>query len=563
MKKSNTINNEIYNKWYKSPYLDKEMKNEMMLMSSDDIDVWFTNEPLSFGTAGYRAPMGPGPRMLNKYTYQQLAVGYAKYILSQFETKNDKKNKKPRVFVGHDNRKNGKEFAQLVANTLTAFNIEVITTENNISIATPIVSFIVRNLCLDGAINITASHNPKEYNGFKAYNSHGAQLTNQEAEIVTKFLPDHLTNLSREYNYQPKLITTLDHHVLVKYYNSIKKVLNITKYKNEKKPVVITPHHGVGCLYVEDFLKSLGHNIVMEPTQSFEDSNFTNSKYMNPEENESFANAILTANKIKSNFVLGIDPDADRVAIAIKEKGNWRYLDGNEIGILITYYILTNKQFNGKVPVIISTYVTNTLINKIAAEYDGLILRTGTGFKNIASAMEHIESENSEYVIGFEEAIGVNISLDTREKDAIAASAMLIEMYNYYMNQGISLVQVLESRIYLRYGKWIGKSVALKIHGSNWKQKATELEKRALSLKENERIGSIRIKDVFWNSAGGCIEWKINEDSWIKFRVSGTEPKFKIYYNLFINDSATYYEFNKYNLLIKKLTKIIKGKLSK
>lgn len=554
--------NLIYNYWLKSPDVPECMKEWMREMTRDEIEMSFQDTQIKFGTAGYRAIFGPGPLFLNKFTFQQLAVGYAKFILSNDDI-SQKKNKRYKIFIGHDNRKFAREMSILVAEVLSSFNIEVYLNEYNDVITTPMVSYVVRHFKFDGAINITASHNPKEYLGFKAYNSLGAQVSDKEANLISSYLPEWSVNLTRSYIPRADLINYLSSKWLSKYYETIKKSIFVTQYKKTNDPIVITTHHGAASLYIESFLNSLGHNAVLVEEQCYEDENFENSKNMNPEDPESFELAIELANKIHSDIAIGFDPDGDRMAVAIKHKGKWRYLSGNEAGILATYYFLTNKDFENKVPVIISTYVSTSLINEIAATHNALILRTGTGFKNIAQAMEHIDSEKAEYVLSFEEAIGMNISLATREKDSFAAAALFIEMYKYYKERKLDLIDILENRIYQKYSKWYGKTVSLKIPGNNWKAKAKQLEKKVLTIKEGTKISGLTIKHVFWNEAGGCIEWDLGNGSWIKFRISGTEPKFKIYINLVIETKKVYYNFDQVEEFTNNLVKSIKGKLSK
>ncbi len=556
------MTNNIFLKWMKSPNVSQEMKQEMKQMSADQIEASFKEEPLKFGTAGYRAPVGPGPMFLNEFTYQQLAVAYAKFILFNFEAQDPAAKKKmPRVLIAHDNRRNGRDISVLVGNVLSAHGIEVYYPYNNMCIATPMVSFIVREYGLDGAINITASHNPKEFNGFKAYNRTGAQVTVKEAEMITEFLPDTYTNITKKYNPNIKNIYFLGTSWMKGYYKSIDTTLNITDHSRciNKDPIVITTHHGAASTLIEKYLSTRGHNVVLVPSQCYEDPEFTNSPVMNPEDPISFKAAIELADKIKSKLCLGLDPDGDRIAVAIKHKNEWYYLNGNEVGILVTYYLMTNKDFGGLVPVLVSTYVSTSLVNEIVGRENGLVMRTATGFKNIAQAMEHIDLGKCDYVLGFEESIGMNTSLATREKDGIAASALILEMVDFYKHHGFDLIDILENRVYPIYGLWYGETVSIKIPGANWKNKTKALEKKALTIKKGTKLGNFTIKNVFWNSAGECIEWDLGNDSWIKFRVSGTEPKFKIYYNLMFGNSKIQYKVRKE--LVQKLTKSIKGKL--
>ncbi|MGL4948595.1 MAG: phospho-sugar mutase [Mycoplasma sp.] len=551
-------NNTIYNIWLNSPDVPDGMKKEMEKMTNEQIEASFSDAPLKFGTAGYRAPMGPGPLYLNELTYQQLAVAYAKFISMNFDFTT---GKKPKVLVAHDNRINGKEFSILIASVFTAHDFEVYLSPNNTPLATPIVSHIIRAKGFDGAINITASHNPKEYNGFKAYNKTGSQVSNEESNLISSLLPDMYLNMNKRYNINLDLLKNISTNDVINYFNDVTRKLEINHVEPTKAPIIFTPHHGACCLYVREYLKSLGHNVIFVEQQSFIDGDFINSPVMNPEDPTSFAASLEIAEQNNSDIMLGVDPDGDRLAVAIKHKGEWKYLNGNQTGILATNYLLKYKDFGIKVPVVISTYVTNSLINNIVADYHGLVLRTATGFKNIAAAMETIDNEDATFVIGFEEAIGMCTSDAIREKDGIAAAALLLQMYHFYKENNLSLIDVLELQIYQRWGYWYGETVSTTIPGNNWKLKAQEIEEKALTQAPGSFCG-LQIEDVYWNEAGECIEWKLTGDAWIKFRISGTEPKFKIYYNLFFSQPKTlYYKESEYKEVVKTLTREIKKKL--
>ncbi|MGL4951732.1 MAG: phospho-sugar mutase [Mycoplasma sp.] len=552
--------NAIYNKWMSSSDVPTHVKEEMETMTKEQIEASFSDAPLKFGTAGYRAPMGPGPLFLNEFTYQRLTVAYSKFVMKYFIPN---KNKKPKILIAHDNRSNGRHFANHVAYILSATGFEAYLAPKNTMLATPMVSYIVRHENFDGAINITASHNPKEYNGFKAYNRHGAQVTEEEADEIISYLPDTYTNLQVRYAPNLKEVKYISEKSINQYLKDITIKLDINPQEKSNAPIIFTPHHGACCLHTVEYLKSLGNNIIPVESQRFPDSEFINSEAPNPEDPASFKESLKVAEQYNSDIMLGVDPDGDRLAVAIKHKGKWNYLNGNQTGILATNYILKYKNYGDLVPVVISTYVTNSLINKIVEDYNGLVLRTATGFKNIAIAMDHIDGTESEFIIGFEEAIGMCFSNSIREKDGIAAAALILQMYHFYKKQKLDLVDVLELQIYQRYGYWYGETVSINIPGNNWKDKATNLESNALKIKPGNFCG-LKIEDVYWNESGSCIEWKLAGDAWIKFRISGTEPKFKIYYNLFFSQPKTlYYEEQKYKDIIKSLTKEIQKTLFK
>ncbi len=531
--------NRIYEKWMNCIYVNDDMRHEMLKMSVNDIEYSFSNEPLTFGTAGYRNKIGPGNKFMNVFTYQQLAIGYANFVKRRFYKKSENKNKKPTVVVGHDNRNGHIEFTSAVVNALTNSGINVLIFKNNMPMLTPIISYTIRKMKLDGGVNITASHNPKEYNGFKVYNNNGGQLLPHECNMISSFLPNWEDNLTYNYRSIPKMVSYVPNKIINSYLDSIKKTL-VKHKKNIKnnEPIIYTAHHGAGCNIVSDFLKSLGHNIIEVGSQNFIDSNFINSSNPNPEEHQSFKVAIEVANKEKSNTIIALDPDGDRFAIAIRHNKKWRYLNGNETGILLTYYLLNFKRNEKKVPILVSTHVSNNLINKMADEFSGIVLRTGTGFKFIAKAMDEID-ENGEFIIGFEEAIGSCTNNEIRDKDGLSTAALVLNMVDYYKNINMDLIDVLEKRIYPIYGYLYTKTISIKINGINWKEIAMKLEERAMNLRI-KKVGEYDIQDILWNEEGECIEWILNNDSWIKFRISGTEPKFKIYLNLYFDDIDIY-----------------------
>lgn len=551
--------NNIYEKWMNHCNVSDEVKTLMTKMDIKDIDFAFNDLAIKFGTAGYRAKIGPGNKFMNIYTYQNLAVGYAKFVKRRFYREKSNKNKRPIVVVGHDNRFHNSEFTRAVVNALTNCDVEVLLFDKNKIISTPIISYTIKNLKLDGGINITASHNPKNYNGFKTYNHKGSQLLSHECEMLTSLLPNDDENLSYNFPKKINMEGIVPNTIITSYLNDIKN--NLIKHKNipiNNDPIIFTPHHGSGCTIVAEFLRSLGHNIIEVPEQSYIDEEFINSPNPNPEDMNSFKEASVLAKEKKSNVMFGLDPDGDRFAIAIRHNKKWRFLNGNENGILLTNYLLTFKNWEEKVPVIISTHVSNNLINEIAEHHQAIVLRTGVGFKFIGKAMDEIDEKDGKFCIGFEEAIGSCVNDTIREKDGTAAAALTLNMLDYYKNEGLDLIDVLEKRIYPIFGHWYGSTVSITIPGNNWKESAMKLEERAMNLRI-KKVSNMEIEEIVWNEDGECIEWLMKDKSWIKFRISGTEPKFKIYFNLYFKSGEDFITFDAKKNIASKLLADIKN----
>lgn len=552
--------NNIYKTWLNHINVSDDLKKQMKKMDAKTVDAAFSSKPLKFGTAGYRAIMGPGTTFLNVHTYQQLASGYAKFILK------NSKSSSPTVLIAHDNRANANEFSYAIIAVLTSYGIKVKLFKDNLPMLTPIVSYCVRKLKLDGAINITASHNPKEYNGFKAYNSTGAQVTNEEANQISSLCLKWDEILNAKFIINHNMISYISESVIDRYLKKIKKSLFFNKV-DKKQNIIYSCHHGAGSRYVANFLRSLGHNIIDVKEQNYFDESFTNSPFPNPEDSKSFELSLEYARKYNASIMLGVDPDADRLAVAIKHNKKWYYLNGNQTGILLSYYILYQRR-NEKniVPIIISTHVSNNLINKIAEDFNAIVIRTATGFKNIGLAMDKINNKNSYFCIGFEEAIG-SCPIDfIREKDSLSSAAFVLDMINYFaIEENMDLIEVLYKRIFSKYGNWFGKTISLTIPGYDWKLRAQKIEDKLIDLKIKS-INGWKVNDIFWNESGQCLEWILNNNSWIKFRISGTEPKFKIYYNLFFDKQHMNIEKNidmqekEVINLTKKITDILKLK---
>lgn len=540
--------NTIANLWLKSSKISTQSKKYIMNLTKKEMDDSFTENKMSFGTAGIREIMGPGTNRINSFTYQQMAHGYAQYILKRHSDN-------PSVVIGHDNRMNADMFALICAKVLTSFGIKVFLFKNNELMPTPIISYTIKHLGLNGGIIVTASHNPKNYLGFKAYNETSGQIMVDEAHEIEQYMPENSEILDKNYISDDSLISYLDDQIVSDYFKAARSCLINTNIEEEKnEPIVFTAHHGTASYLMPSFLETLGYkNVILAKQQCVPDPNFTYSLCSNPEDPTSFELSEKYASKANSNIMLGVDPDADRLAVVVKHNNGWRYLTGNEMGIIFTYYVLSNKKFN-KQPFIVSTYVSTYLIDSIANHYGAKVYRTGTGFKWLGNKVTERESKE-DFVVAFEEAIGSLNSTINKDKDSFQAAALALEIYNLYAKKGMTLIDLLEKEIYPNFGYWSGGTISYIFKTLNWKE---EMEQKMNYFKtlENIDISGIKVVSNKWNQEANALEWDLGNGMWIKFRKSGTEPKFKIYYNVYGNSIEESNEI--YDVLKKYMSELIR-----
>lgn len=342
--------------------------------------------------------------------------------------------------------------------------------KNNELMPTPIISYAIRELKACGGIIITASHNPKDYNGFKAYNPDGGQILPDVAKQIEKLMPAPSKILDIKYKPNIKNICSISQSVVDSYLTKAKCAIVDQKIIKQKKsfPIIFTGHHGTSCKLLPKFLKSLGFNVIPVKEQCYSDPMFTNSPSSNPEFADSFKLSIKYANKYKSKICIGIDPDADRMAVMINHNGKWTLMTGNQMGILYSWYILSNKKFT-KTPYIVSSYVSTDLIDNIAKKFKTKVYRTGTGFKWMGNVITKIDNKE-QFVVAFEEAIGALNTTLNRDKDSFTASAAALEIYTKYLNKGMDFIDILEEIIYPEFGYWYGETVSYNFFGIlDWK----------------------------------------------------------------------------------------------
>lgn len=492
---------------------------------------------LEFGTAGMRGLLGVGPNRMNVYTVAKANYGFAKYLVDNY------KNNPIKVAIAYDNRHMSKEFAKVSADILASFGIESYVFSS--LRPTPQLSFAVRQLKCQGGIVITASHNPKEYNGYKIYDETGCQLVDYKVKEV-------IHNISQlpsetEMDLMDKgsdLVKTIDESMDEMYLDSLKSI-QIRPEETKNLKIVFTSQHGTAYPIVSNLLESAGYDVVIVQEQKSFDPDFTNTLTPNPEEKDSYNLAIEYAHRYNADLVLSCDPDADRMGIVVKHNGIYEYITGNQGGSILQEYIYSSLVENKKMPknpIMFNTVVTSDLGEKIANAYGVKVEKTLTGFKYIGEKIEkHNILGDASFVFGYEESYGYLIADFVRDKDAPQACLMVAEAANYYLNKGLTLVDVLNN-LYEKHGTHIEKQLSITRGGSEGLQEIQDILSRFRNYKEDE-IAAIKIKfiDDFligMRSNGeqldfpssNVLKFYLEDGSWIAVRPSGTEPKCKFYF---------------------------------
>lgn len=532
-----------YKKWINSDYFDRKTREELLNIEHDKKEIedrFYKN--LDFGTGGLRGIIGAGSNRINIYTIRRATLGLANYII-----KNNKEQGTDRgVVIAYDSRYMSKEFCEEAAKTLAACGIKSYIFDSLKS--TPQLSFSIRYLNCIAGIVITASHNPKEYNGYKVYWSDGGQICPNIAEEIIKevnLIEDYskIPTISYEESISLGFINILDEKCDNAFINSVKSQIirqDIIDEYGSKIKIVYTPLHGTGNIPVRRVLKEVGFtNVTVVKEQEMPDFNFSTVKSPNPEEIEAFNIATEIARKENANIIIGTDPDCDRVGVIVKNKQNeYIALNGNQIGALLVNYIITNN-INSinlfKNPTIIKTIVTSQLGAEIARSYGVNCLDTLTGFKFIGEKISEFEKTNNHtFIMGYEESYGYLIGTHARDKDGVVSSLLISEMATYYYSKGMSLYEGL-LEIYEKHGyyKESLKSITLKGRDGLNKIKNIMSYFRECNIKEITDVKVKELKDYLNNIDGlpksDVLKFILEDESWIAIRPSGTEPKIKFY----------------------------------
>jgi len=532
-----------YNQWSTYPYLDQKLKDELFSMSKQDrIDAFYKD--LEFGTAGMRGLLGAGCNRMNIYTIRKANVGLAKFIVKRGLLACQRG-----VAIAYDNRYMSKEFAMESARVLAKYNINSYVFES--LRPTPELSFAVRYLKCFSGIVITASHNPKEYNGYKIYDENGCQMIPAYVDEIVPYIEvvdNELTidtNLSVQQEDLIKIIgADIDYH----YLEEVKKIQLNSQVDKSKLKIIFTPQHGTALKLVEAVYDETGYNYTTVKEQASADPAFSNTKTPNPEQSQAYDLALEYARKYNADIVLSTDPDADRLGVAVKVDNDYILMTGNQTGAVLLEYVFSQNIKNKTMPenpIMFNTIVTSDLGEKIADNYHVTTEKTLTGFKYIGDRIAYYEKEKTKrFMFGYEESYGYLIQSFVRDKDAIQACLIIAEAAAYYQQSHKTLWDVLIEQ-YEKYG-WYQES-QVSISGSGLK--GAQMIKKIMNDLRTNRLSSIgdtkviRYEDYLSSKAyfddqetvlilpqADVLKYFLADGCWIAIRPSGTEPKCKIYF---------------------------------
>ncbi|OPJ65580.1 phospho-sugar mutase [Clostridium chromiireducens] len=540
---------EKYNTWINSDIINEETKNELRAISDEkEIEDRFYQD-LDFGTGGLRGVIGAGSNRMNIYTVAKATQGFANYLNENF--------KDPSVAIAYDSRNMSKEFAKAAALNLCANNVKVYLYES--LRPTPVLSYTVRELKCSGGIVVTASHNPKIYNGYKVYDEFGGQVTDEKANIIIDRVNSvddfsKIKDIDESLALEKGLLVYIGEDIDKLYYEKVKGLTirtDLVKEKASNLNVIFTPIHGSGNVPVRAVLEQLGYsNVKVVKEQEAPDGNFPTASYPNPENPDVFELAMKMAQTEGADIIFGTDPDCDRIGLVVKDNtGEFKVLTGNQTGLLLTHYVLSSLKETNKLPqngVVIKTIVTTEGARSIAEDFDIELMDVLTGFKYIGEKIREFEDAgNKTYLFGFEESYGYLAGNFVRDKDAVIASMLVCEMCLYYKEQGKSLYDALID-LYEKYGYFKETLVSLELKGKEGQEKianciealrndpissvdavkiVTRLDYK-LSIEENTVNNTKTTIDL---PKSNVLKYILEDGSYFVVRPSGTEPKMKVY----------------------------------
>lgn len=512
---------EKYEQWLS---FDEDTRNELLAITDEkEIEDRFYKD-LAFGTGGLRGIMGAGSNRMNRYTVGKATYGLANYLKSKGSTS-------LRVVLAYDSRNNSAFFAKTAAGIFAACGFTVYLFDSLVPV--PVLSFATKYLSCTAGVMITASHNPKEYNGYKVYDSKGCQFCTKDAKNATGYI-NRITDFSLiPFSDSDENITYIGQEVLSAFLDEVKKQ-SLYEEKSDLK-IVYTPLHGTGNIPVRKVLENMDVTVVKE--QENPDGNFSTVRSPNPEEKDALNIAIEKAKEIGADLVLGTDPDCDRVGIAVKGKDGYVLFTGNQTGALLVNFVLTMKKesLNPK-STLVKTIVTSELGADIGRAFGLHIEETLTGFKYIGDKInQYEESGDREFVIGYEESYGYLVGTHARDKDAVVSSMLICQMAAWYKNQGKTLIDALEE-LYCQYGYYLDRLDSFVLKGKDGAEKIAQL---MAYFRENGKNMLSSVKEVVDYSLGvgdlpkeNVLRFLFLDGSWLAVRPSGTEPKIKVYYSI-------------------------------
>lgn len=511
-----------YNEWL--AFADENTKAELESIADEkEIEDRFYKD-LAFGTGGLRGIMGAGSNRMNRYTVGKATLGLARYLKS----KNDGEIS---VAIAYDTRNNSQYFAKVAAGIFASQNIKV--NIYKMVVPVPVLSFTTHYLNCTAGVMITASHNPKEYNGYKVYDSKGCQFCTEDAKNAIGFINDITDYSSIPFLEESELINYIGENELNAFLAEVKKQ-SLYEEKSDLK-IVYTPLHGTGNIPVRKMLEGMDVTVVKE--QELPDGNFSTVRSPNPEEKDALTIAIEKAKEIGADLVLGTDPDCDRVGIAVKDGDDYKLFTGNQTGALLVKFVLTMKKDTlNKKSTLVKTIVTSELGANIGRKFGLQIEETLTGFKYIGDKINKYEQTGEqEFVIGYEESYGYLVGTHARDKDAVVSSMLICQMASWYKNQGKTLVDGL-NEIYDEYGYFLDYLDSFVLKG---KDGAEKIQNLMTSFRNKGTTLFDGIEEVIDFSTGirdlpkeNVLKYIWKDGSWMAVRPSGTEPKIKVYYSI-------------------------------
>lgn len=537
-----------YESWLTDPAISPEYREELRILTDEkEIEDRFYRE-LEFGTAGLRGVLGAGINRMNEHTVGKATLGLARYLTAKFG--------RAKVVIAYDSRIKSLEFAKISAQILAGQGHQAYLFDRLQPV--PLLSFAVRQLKADSGIVITASHNPKEYNGFKVYSSYGGQVTDEEAaEILEEITKVASYAEIQAMDYEAALaegsIQLIGEDVERIYYESIKTLCirkQLIAEKAGELKVIYTPLHGSGNIPVRTILKELGYSGVhVVPEQEMPDGTFPTAPYPNPENPDVFKLALTMNQGIGADLIFATDPDCDRLGLIVLQKdGTPEVLSGNQTGMLITNYMLKALSEEKRLPenaVVIKTIVTTESVRNIAKKYNVQVMDVLTGFKYIGEKIEEFKGTRAhEFIFGFEESFGYSLGTFTRDKDAVVTAMMVCEMALYYKMKGMTLYDAL-MEVYEEFGYF---KEGLMSYTRKGKEGAAEIKQsmeffQGLDLKDIDGVPVVRKQNFLTGEEttpdgkitkldlppSNVVKFMLADDSWFVLRPSGTEPKMKAY----------------------------------
>ena len=550
--------NKNYKLWLEKAVEDSDLTTELKSIENEEKEIFERfYRSLEFGTAGLRGIIGAGTNRMNIYVVRQATQGLANYVLTKYG--------KGAVAISHDSRIKADVFMNEAARVLAANGIKVyITSELQ---PTPVLSYLVRYFKCQAGIMVTASHNSAEYNGYKAYGEDGCQMTDAAAnavydEICKLDIFEDVKVTDFDEAVKSGLIEYVQDDVYTSYLEEVKKQqINPGICVGADLKVVYTPLNGCGNKLVRRVLKEIGvEDVTIVKEQEMPDGNFTTCPYPNPETKAALQKGLELCEVVKPDLLLATDPDSDRVGIAVKDSdGSYRLITGNEDGLMLTDYILSNRQANGTLPekpVVVKTIVSSKLMEKLCKKYNAELKNVLTGFKYIGEVILNLEKKGEEgrYMFGFEESYGYLAGTYVRDKDAVVASMLICEMAATYKKQGKSLAQVID-KMYEDYGYYQNATLSFEFKGAEGMDKmaaimagirenapaeiagfkVTGIADYKLSVEKDFATGEEKVINL---PKSNVIQFNLENDNMVIVRPSGTEPKIKLYLTAVGKDKA-------------------------